>query len=176
MSSTASGPPDRERSIAVGRITHAHGVRGEVSVLVLTEVEERFATGSVLHLAGGRALTVTSSRHHHGKLLVSFEELDDRTAAEPLRGEYLFVDPSQVPSPPKDAFWPHQLEGCEIVTEGGRSLGRVEEIVSSPANDIWIARDGEREILIPALRDVVLSVDIATKRIVVKDIPGLTTG
>jgi 16S rRNA processing protein RimM len=144
-------------------------------VLVLSEVEERFEPGSLVRLEDGRALTVAAGRPHRGKLLVRFEEIPDRTAAEPLAGAYLFVGASEVPAAPDDAFWPHQLEGCEVVTEAGRSLGRIAEIVSSPANDIWVTRDGDRETLIPALKDVVLSVDVAARRVVIKEIPGLTT-
>ena len=159
----------------MGRITHAHGVRGEVAVLVLSEIEERYAPGSVLRLEDGRSLTVASSRPHRGKLLVRFEQTPDRTAAEPLAGSYLFVDATEVPAAPEGSFWPHQIEGCEVVTDTGRSLGRIAEVIASPANDIWVTREGDRETLVPALRDVILEVDTAAKRVVVREVPGLTT-
>jgi 16S rRNA processing protein RimM len=159
--------------VAVGRITKPHGVKGEVVVFVLTEVEQRFADGSRLMLEDGRTLTVAASRPDRGKLLVRFEELADRTAVEPLTGAYLFVSEGDVPAAPEDAYWPHQLEGAEVLTESGRSLGSIVEIISTPANDVWVARDGEREILIPALKDVVVSVDTTEKRVVIKEIPGL---
>jgi 16S rRNA processing protein RimM len=173
MSSAASGPSDRIERVAVGRVTHAHGVRGEVSVLVLTEIADRFSPGSVVRLEDGKGLTVSSSRPNRGKLLVGFEEIPDRTTAEPLAGAYLFIDAADVPTLPEGAYWPHELEGCEVVTDTGRSLGRIAEVISSPANDIWVARDGDRETLIPALKDVVLSVDVAARRVLIKEIPGL---
>ena len=157
----------------MGRVTRAHGVRGEVAVLVLSEVQGRFEPGSRLLLQNGRTLTVRSNRAHRSRLLVRFEGIPDRTAAEPLAGEYLFVDRSEVPAAPEDAFWPHDLEGSEVVTESGRSLGRIAEIVHGEANDVWVAAEGEREILVPALKDVVASVDVAAKRVVVREIPGL---
>jgi 16S rRNA processing protein RimM len=158
----------------VGRITRAHGVRGEVAVLVLSEIEGRFAAGSRLLLEDGRALTVRASRPNRGRLLVTFEGVPDRTAAEPLGGSYLFVDRGDVPSAPQDAFWPHDLEGCDVVTEGGHSLGRISEIVHGEANDVWVATGGDRETLVPALKDVVTSVDVAARRIVIREVPGLT--
>ena len=158
----------------MGRITRAHGVRGEVSVLVLSEVEDRFEPGSTLLLDDGRTLTVRTSRPHRSRLLVTFERIPDRTAAEPLAGSYLFVDRSHVPDPPADAFWPHDLEGSEVVTESGRSLGTIAEVVHGEANDIWIARANGDETLVPALKDVVVSVDVAGKRVTIREVPGLT--
>lgn len=164
-------PPAR---IAVGRITKAHGLRGEVSVLVLSEVPERFDPESTLLLEDGRTLTVEEVRPDRGRLLVKFQEVADRTDAERLLGAYLFVDAADVDDAPEGAFWPHQLEGSEVVTETGRSLGVVAEVVLGVANDIWVARSGDEEILIPALKDVVVSVDVDARRVVVREIPGLT--
>jgi 16S rRNA processing protein RimM len=158
----------------VGRVTRPHGVRGEVGVQVLSEVEGRFDPGAVLHLADGRTLTVSAARPHRGTLLVRFDEVPDRTAARTLAGAYLFVPATEVPPPPDGSFWPHELEGCETVTEEGRSLGRIVEIIAAPANDVWVARDGDRETLIPALRDVVVSVDVGERRVVVREVPGIT--
>jgi 16S rRNA processing protein RimM len=160
--------------IAVGRITRAHGVRGEVSVLVLSEVEDRFEPGSDLLLEDGRALRVRTSRPNRGRLLVTFEGVPDRTAAEPFAGSYLFVQRTDVPEPPADAFWPHDLEGNEVITEGGRTMGTITEVVHGEANDIWVTRDDGRETLIPALKDVVVSVDVSEKRVVIREVPGLT--
>jgi 16S rRNA processing protein RimM len=160
--------------VAVGRITRAHGVRGEVSVLVLSEVEDRFEPGSRLQLEDGRVLAVRSNRPTRGRLLVTFDGLPDRTAVEPLAGSYLFVERADVPEPPPDSFWPHDLEGCEVVTEAGRSLGTITEIVHGEANDIWVARDDGRETLVPALKDVIVSVDVAGRRVVIREVPGLT--
>ena len=142
---------------------------------VLSEVEARFSPGSILQLEDGRAMTVVSSRPDRGKLLVRFEDVTDRTAAEPLVGAYLFVPASAVPDAPEGSFWPHELEGSEVVTATGRSFGRIADVIASPANDVWVVRDGDRETLIPALRDVVVSVDTKARRVVVREVPGLTT-
>jgi 16S rRNA processing protein RimM len=165
------GPP----RVAVGRVTRAHGLNGEVSVLVLSEIEDRFTPGAALLLEDGRTLTVEEVRRHRSRLLVKFTEIPDRTAAESLHHRYLFVNETDVPAPPEGAFWPHQLEGCEVVTEGGRSLGVIREIVQGPANDIWVTGPSETEVLVPALKDVVVSVDVEGRRVVVHEIPGLTT-
>ena len=159
--------------IVVGKITRAHGVRGEVSVLVLSETPDRFEVGSAVLLEDGRALTVERTRLDRGRLLVVFGGVDSREQAMALGGEFLFISSADLPELPEGSWWPHQIEGCEVLTEEGKSLGVVAEVVNTPANDIWVTR-GASEVLIPALKDVVVSVDVAAKRIVVRELPGLT--
>jgi 16S rRNA processing protein RimM len=156
--------------LAVGRISRAHGVRGEVSVLRLSEVEARFEKGSVLRLEDGRTLTVETMRPHQQRLLVKFEEIDDRAEAESLRGQVLLVPTDAVPEPPQGAFWVHQVVGLEVVTEDGRSLGRVVDVEGNPANDLWVTESGT---LIPAVRDVVVKIDLEAGRVTVRELPGL---
>jgi 16S rRNA processing protein RimM len=175
-SSTSSidGWVEREPTVVVGRVLRAHGLRGEVAVEVRSDNPDRFAPGSTLFLEDGRALTVASARPHGARLLVTFAEATDRTAAERLLGLLLVVPESWAPDLPEGEYWPFQLRGCEIVTEAGRSLGILTEVIPNPANDLWVARVGDVETLVPAIRQVVVSVDVATKRIVVREVPGLT--
>lgn len=164
-----------EPTVAVGRITGAHGIGGEVKVLVLSEVPERFASGATVYLEDGRTLTVASSRPHRGGLLVRFAQVPDRTAAERLSGHVLFVPESMSPELPEGSWWDHQLIGCAVTTEDGRLLGELLDVIHTAANDVWSAVDAQgRETLVPALRDVVVSVDVAGKRVVVRPVPGLT--
>lgn len=163
-----------EPTVAVGRITRAHGKAGEVAVLVLSEVPERFAEGAVVFLEDGRPLTVQSARPHRGRLLVRFREVADRTEAEALRGRLLVVPTSMSPPLPEGSWWDHEIEGCAVWTEGGRELGVVREIIHTAANDVWVAVDeAGAETLIPVLREVLVEVDVAAKRIVVREMPGL---
>jgi 16S rRNA processing protein RimM len=165
---------NREPTVVVGRITRPHGLKGELSVLVLSEVEGRFADGAVVYREDGKPLTIESARRHRGGLLVKFREVPDRTAAERLSRSVLVVPESASPLLPDGSWWDHQLVGCEVVTESGRSLGAVREVIHTAANDVWSAVSDEGETLIPALKDVIVSVDTAGKRIVVREIPGLT--
>jgi 16S rRNA processing protein RimM len=163
-----------EPTVVVGRVARPHGVRGEVSVHVLSENPERFAPGSVVFLEDGRSLTVERSRPHGGRLLVRFREVGDRNTAEQLRGRFLLVPETMLPKLPEGSWWPHQLEGCDVITESGRSLGALTEVLFAPANDVWVAARDGGETLIPVLKDVVVSVDLRGRRIVVREIPGLT--
>jgi 16S rRNA processing protein RimM len=86
------------------------------------------------------------------------------------------VPESWLPDLPDGEWWPHQLEGCRVVTERGRDLGILTEVIANPANDLWAAVDASgNETLVPVLKELLVEVDLPAKRIVVRDVPGLTT-
>jgi 16S rRNA processing protein RimM len=162
-------------TVAVGRVTRPHGVTGEVAVVVLSEVPERFAAGAAVWLEDGRALTVEATRPHKDRLLVRFREIADRTAAEALQGALLVVPESMSPPLPEGSWWDHQLIGCAVRTEAGRDLGTLTEVIHTAANDVWVATDADgAETLVPVLKDVLASVDVKAKLVVVREVPGLT--
>jgi 16S rRNA processing protein RimM len=164
-----------EPAVAVGLITRAHGVGGEVAVRVLTEVPGRFADGSTLWLEDGRTLTVASSRTHGDRLLVRFREVRDREQAVALQKAFLVVPESTSPALPEGSWWDHQIEGCVVETETGLVLGTVREVIHTAANDVWSAvDDAGTETLIPVLKDLIVTVDVDARRIVVREIAGLT--
>jgi 16S rRNA processing protein RimM len=164
-----------EPTVVVGRVTRAHGVKGEVAVMVLTEVAERFEPGGVVYLEDGRRLSVAESRPHRGRMLVTFDGVRDRDASEKLVQRNLVVPESESPPLPEGSYWDHQLIGSEVVTESGRSLGELRDVIHTPANDVWSAIDEDgTETLVPAIADVVASVDVDAKRVNVREVPGLT--
>jgi 16S rRNA processing protein RimM len=164
-----------EPTVVVGKVTKAHGLHGELTVLPLTDNPGRFAAGGVVYLEDGRPLSIRESRDNGARLLVTFEGVGDRNAAETLRGSMLVVPESDLPELPEGTYYPHQLEGCEVVTVSGRKLGTIADVVANRANDIWITAgpDGE-EILVPAISQVIAEVDIAAKRVLVHEVPGIT--
>jgi 16S rRNA processing protein RimM len=162
-------------AVVVGKITRAHGLKGELSVEVRSDNPERFAAGTSVFLEDGRALSIAGTHQHGKRLLLTFEGVGDRTAAEALQGQLLMVPEAWLPDLPEGEYWPHQLEGCTVITESGRDLGVLIEVIPNPANDLWVARDAEGvETLIPAIRDVVADVALDVKRILVHDVPGIT--
>jgi 16S rRNA processing protein RimM len=164
-----------EPTVVVGRVGRPHGIRGQVGVLVLSEVPGRFDPGEAVWLEDGRRLTVEGSKPHRSGLLVKFREVADRTQAELLRSALLVVPESMSPELPEGSWWDHRIQGCLIETDTGRHLGTVHEVIHTAANDVWSAVDEEgAETLIPVLKEVLVSVDVDHKRIVVREIPGLT--
>lgn len=164
-----------EPTVVVGRITRAHGVTGEVAVLVISEVSDRFADGATVWLEDGRTLTVASSRPHKDRLLVRFREVTGREQAQALQKAVLVVPESSSPELPDGSWWDHRIVGCVLSTDTGRELGTIRDVIHTAANDVWSVVDaGGVETLIPVLADVLVLVDVVAKRIVVHEIPGLT--
>ena len=175
--------------VVVGRIGRPHGIKGELSVEVRTdEPERRFATGTVLATQSpdggaprgpGRpaSLTVAASRWHQARLLLTFAEIGDRTAAEAVRGLLLVASVSgeEMPADPEE-YYDHQLIGLAVVTDDGREVGELEEIVHSAAQDLLVVRAADgAEVLVPFVEALVPDIDLTAGRITVTDRPGLLT-
>jgi 16S rRNA processing protein RimM len=116
----------------VGRIGRAHGVGGELYVLLLTDRVERLAPGARL-LAGSQWLTVSESRPQQQRWLVRFEGVDDRGAAEKLTNSLLFAEPV---ADDGDALWVHELIGSRVVDQSGVERGTCVAVVDNPAHDM----------------------------------------
>lgn len=154
--------------MVVGRIKGVHGVRGELTVESLTDVAERFSPGSVLYVEG-KAVTVEASRRAKKGLLVKLGGVQDRNAAEALRGKLLTVPSSEVRPLPEGSYYHFQVLDMDVWTHDGGYLGRLEEVLTTPGNDVYVVRGpGGQEALIPALGDVVLEVDLDGGRMVVR--------
>ncbi|MFL6121897.1 ribosome maturation factor RimM [Actinophytocola sp.] len=166
--------------LLVGRVAKAHGISGELAVDIHTDVpEERFAVGAVLTARlrdrSVRPVTVSTARPHSGRLLVRFDEVPDRTAADTMRGAQLLVDADDLsPSDDPDAFYDHELEGLAAVRTDGTPVGTVFEIARSPAGELLVVKkeDGT-EALVPFVRAIVPQVDVKSGRIVIDPPEGL---
>ena len=179
----AQHPSDIE--VVVARIGKPHGIRGEVTLDVRTdEPDRRFAPGTTLRAeapAGAdrrpASLTVARARWHQSTLLVTFEELADRNAAEAVRGTVLFamIGHDETPEDPEE-YYDHQLIGLAVVDLEGTHLGEVKAVVHGSAQDLLTVRtpDG-RDTLVPFVSALVPEVDLDAARIVVADRPGLVT-
>jgi 16S rRNA processing protein RimM len=160
--------------VVVGRIGRAHGIRGELNVEIRTdEPERRFAPGSSI-LCDGRTLTVASSRHHSGRLVVAFRGVDDRTAAEQLHGGILEaeIDPAERPDDP-DEFYDHQLVGLDVRTPDDSVVGTVTSVLHLSEQDTLVVDADDREVLVPFVAALVPTVDVAGGYVRLADVLGL---
>jgi 16S rRNA processing protein RimM len=121
--------------LEVGRVTKAHGIRGEVIVdLVSNRPEERLASGSVLNSDRGE-LEVLTATPHQGRWIVAFRGVEDRNSAETLRGTVLRAEPLE---DDHDTLWVHELIGSEVFDSAGQSYGPVTAVEANPASDLLV--------------------------------------
>ncbi|MER5850585.1 ribosome maturation factor RimM [Streptomyces sp. NPDC002012] len=164
--------------LVVARIGRAHGIKGEVTVEVRTdEPELRLAPGAVLATEPATAgpLTIETGRVHSGRLLLRFEGVRDRTAAEALRNTLLIaeVDPAELPEDPEE-FYDHQLMDLDVVLADGTEIGRITEITHLPSQDLFIVeRPDGSEVMIPFVEEIVTEIDLEEQRAVITPPPGL---
>lgn len=155
-------------TVLVGKITAPVGLDGSVRVDPLSDVPQRFAPGATLLLNGTPHKV---QRMHQGRLVVvKLEGVDTREAAEKLRGVELHVPETEVPDPPADTYYHFQLMDMQVVDVQGVRLGLITEILSYPGNDVYVVTKDGQETLVPAIADVIKSVDPVARRMVV-DMP-----
>jgi 16S rRNA processing protein RimM len=167
-----------QRLVVIGEITRAHGLRGEMRVTPLTDHPERFAEVTECVLWDRARDTrepcrITGARPQGAAILLSLAGCETVEAASALVGRLVAVPEAEAWPLPPGQFYPWQLEGCRVVTDDGREVGRVIRIEHSAAQDLWVVSDGAREHLIPAVAEIVLEVDVGAGRVVIRPPAGL---
>ena len=164
----------------MGRVSRPHGVHGEVRVLPDSDNPERFAPGSVVYArpsrpglagpqSGDRArLTIQTVRGDERFPIVGFDEITGRDRAEALRGQLLEIQASQLPALDEDEYYPFDLIGLEARDATGSVVGRVEDVVESPAHALLVVSRGpEQEIMVPFVSAAVPIVSLADGYLVI---------
>lgn len=161
--------------VVVGIGRRPHGLHGEMLVQVLSDDPERLQPGAELGLGPQRLpATVKSARHHNQGLLIAFEEFPNREDIEPFRNVPLYVHVDDLPALDPGEYYAHQLVGLTVIDEAGRELGTVHEVLETGANDVYVLHNAEgKELLLPAIEDVVLDIDVDKRQITVRLLPGL---
>ena len=159
--------------LVVGRIGRAHGVLGEATIEVRTdEPDLRFAVGEKLTLENGNSLTVSGNRWHNQILLLSFNGINDRNKIEELRDQLLYAEVDTKNNQPGEYHF-QQLIGCLVLIADGIKLGEVKEIVQLPGQDLLSVNSAKGEVLIPMVKQIILSIDVDKKVIQINPPEGL---
>ena len=153
----------------VGVVVSSWGNKGEVKVRSHTDNPRRFSKGSRV-LAEGRTLEIERCRWHQGMALIKFRGIDSQKDIEALKGVKLEVPLDLVPAPSTDSYYHFQILDMEVWTREGVLLGTIEDILNTGSNDVYVVKQGEDELLVPAIGDVILEVDIE-KGLMVVDLP-----
>ncbi|MGN6473681.1 MAG: ribosome maturation factor RimM [Mycobacteriales bacterium] len=163
--------------LVVGRIAKAHGIGGEVAVDVRTDdPDHRYAQGASLETdpPDRGPLTVAAVRWHSGRLLVRFDGVADRNAAEALQGTLLVADSETSRAGDDEEFWDHDLVGLSVVGLDGSAVGTITEVLHPPGPPVLVVRRGEAgEVLVPFVTEIVPRVDLRGGRVVIDPPAGL---
>ncbi len=158
--------------IRVGKILAPWGVEGRLKVDVITDFPQRFAPSSTVYVDGQR-MTIESVQWHKGKAIITLDTANSIEDAQKLREKLIKIHRSQVYPLSEGQFYHFQLIGLEVWTTQGELLGNIAEILSAESNDSYVVHGAEGEVLIPAIEDVVKSIDIDRGRITIEAIQGL---
>jgi|YelNatPaOPRAMG01_1025707.scaffolds.fasta_scaffold00089_29 16S rRNA processing protein RimM len=170
--------PESPKWVSIGYVVRPHGVRGEMKVIGVDEGVARFcqATRVLLESQGGRRQEYGVERFRaRGRIiLLKLKGVGSREEAESWRSSEVSIPIEEVPPLEPGSYYAFQLVGLEVRTSSGERLGTLTEILELPASDVWVVREGEKEILVPAVAEIIEDVDIEGGTIRVKALEGLT--
>ena len=145
-----------------------------MKVQVVTDFPDRFNPGRLVYV-NERPFEIQNCRPHKQHLLVKLATVDSANDAEKLRGHDLTIPQSELRALPRDEYYAFQLIGLHVLTTDGRHLGQIADILTTGSNDVYIVRGDSSETLIPAIEDVVKSIDLDGGQVIVEPIEGLLT-
>ncbi|MBW8009731.1 MAG: 16S rRNA processing protein RimM [Chloroflexi bacterium] len=168
----STGKPD---FLAVGKLHRPHGLHGEILMGIQTDFPERLQPEGTVFIGDEKEpITIRSSRPHSKGLLISFNDYESRDQVAELRNQMVFVRTADRPPLPEGVYYHHQLIGLQVITDQGKELGVLAEILETGANDVYLVRvKGGKDILLPAIDEVIKHIDLQSGKVLVHLIPGL---
>ncbi|WP_409340999.1 ribosome maturation factor RimM [Paenibacillus sp. MBLB4367] len=169
-----------EKLYNVGKVVNTHGIRGELKVISSTDFPDvRFAKGSQLLLVdsatrGTQEVVVESGRQHKNVYILKLSGYQHINEVEKFKGWDIKVTDEHLVELEEDEYYYHEIVGCRVVSEEGREIGTVTEILTTGANDVWVVgREKGKPVLVPVIDDVLLHVDVEQKLITIRLLEGM---
>jgi 16S rRNA processing protein RimM len=164
------------RFLVVGAVRAPRGLRGELRVRIETDFPERFRKGARVWIGDPpEPFVIDGARIQGDEVWLTLEGLNDRESVEGFRGSEVLVPVEEAIALPEDAYYLHQIIGLEVWTDEGKKLGTVSDVMSLPANDVYVVNSPQGDLWLPAIADVVLDIDLERRRMTVHLIPGLVS-
>lgn len=159
--------------LEVGQIVNTHGLRGDVKVMPWCDYPEVFHELAYV-LIDGEEFDIEKSRIHKNMVILKLKGIDDINDAERYRNKTLTVPREEMGELPEGTYYICDLLGCSVETVEGRLLGKVCDIIKTGSNDVYVVEDdNKKQVLIPVIDDVVKSVDLENRNILVQPLKGL---
>ena len=163
--------------ITIGKVVSTQSNKGEVNVLPLTDSTDRFKNLDTVFLRNSNGLTtlnIEKIRIKENTVILKLKDIENIQEAKMIVGSFLEVEREKAVKLPKDAYFVFEIIGLEVYDENNIFLGKVENVISTGSNDVYIVKDkNKKELFIPAIREVVKNINLEKKRITVKMVDGL---
>ncbi len=163
--------------LTIGKIVCAHGLKGEVKILSLTDYPARFRAGLSICtyplLPGIDELKIESVKGTSKNILIKLKGVDTREDAEKLKGLLVQIPIEKDTPLPEGTYWQHEIIGLKVITVDGKLIGYVTDIMRTGNNDIYVVALKEKEYLIPAIKDIVKKIDLKNGLMLINVMDGL---
>jgi 16S rRNA processing protein RimM len=166
-----------EEYLKIGQITNAHGIKGEVKIFSLTDNVKRFSKLKTAFLKVKEEyipVEIESVKYLKDFAILKLAGVNDMNAALKFKNEYLYIDRDHAIKPQKDSYFIADLIGMKVSTDEGIMLGEITSVFPTGSNDVYeVKSELGKLVLLPAIKDVILEVDVENKKMLVKLIEGL---
>lgn len=156
--------------LAIGKLQRTHGIKGEMIMDLMTDFPERIKVGNLVFIGKKyQEYTISSLRPNGPKLLAAFEGLNNCEQAAILRNQMVYIKVEDANTLPEGEFYHHEILGMLVVDESQNNIGNIVEIITTGANDVYVIKTEEGgEILVPAIKSAIISIDRERKRMIVR--------
>ena len=168
--------------ITIGQISRVRGVKGEMVVVSLTDDPKRFSALKKVLLSKGekvtefeieRVRTDFSTKRLKGGVLLKLKGVENPEEAKNLVGSFLEIEKEKLLKLPEGRYFIFDIIGLKVITTEEKEVGTVKEVISLPANDVWVVQGDQKEYDIPAIKEVVKKVDLERKVMIIEPKEGL---
>lgn len=150
--------------VAIGKIVGPHGIKGGIKVLSLTDFpEQRFTPNKDIYLEDFERLKIKDVNLSPKACLLFIEGINDRNAAEKLRGKYIYAKEAEKIRLPKDSYLVDDIIGCLVIDADEEELGTVIEVLKGKANDVYVLAKKNKEFMVPAIKEAIIEINIKEK-------------
>ncbi len=163
--------------LEVGKIVNTHGLRGEVKVVPWTDYPEVFEDIGTVYIkkkSDFERLDIAGIKYQKNNLIIRFAQLKDINEAEKYKNRVLYAERASLGELPEGVYYIADLIGLDVVKEDGEKVGVISDVFNTGSNDIYeVKREGQKNLLLPVIDDVVLNIDVENKKVTVRMMEGL---
>lgn len=166
-----------DKLLVVGKIVGTHGIQGRLRVTPYAESHATLSSQDLLYLKDRKGdikgYEFVYVGTHKNVLLLELDGISSIGEAEKLIGASILIEKSKLPPTQEDEYYWFEIIGLKVFTDNGAFLGKVERVLQTGSNDVYVIREGNKEYLIPAIADVVTEIDLANGIMIVQPMEGL---